>query len=159
MGFNRAILQGNVGQDPDIRSTNSGDRIASFSLATTEKWKDKTSGECMQRTEWHRITVFNQGLVKVVESYVKKGTALMLEGEIRTRKYTDKEAVERYSTEIVLPSFGGTLVLLGQPTGGARSEGDYGTTSTRGPADTGTAAAGQGAKTSFTRDLDDEVPF
>lgn len=115
---NKVILVGNVGKDPEIRSLNNGDRVASLSLATTESWRDKSSGEKKEKTEWHRVVVFNDGLVKVIENYVKKGTTLYLEGALQTRKY-EKDGQERYVTEVVLQRFGGQLVLLG---GGERGE-------------------------------------
>jgi single-strand DNA-binding protein len=110
---NKAIIVGNVGKDPEIRSMQSGDTVASFSIATSESWKDKTSGERKEKTEWHRVSCFNQGLNKVIDSYVKKGSKIYIEGQIETRKWTDKDGVEKYSTEIVLRPFRGELVLLG----------------------------------------------
>lgn len=111
MSLNKAILIGNVGKDPEIRSMQSGDRVASFSLATSERWKNK-DGEKQEKTEWHRVSCFNQGLVKVIENYVKKGSKIYLEGQIETRKWTDKDGVEKYSTEIILRPFKSELVLL-----------------------------------------------
>jgi single-strand DNA-binding protein len=110
---NKVILVGNVGKDPEIRSMQSGDKVASFSIATSESWKDKTSGEKKEKTEWHRISVFNQGLIKVIEGYVNKGTKIYIEGQLETRKWTNKEGVEQYSTEVVLRPYRGELVLLG----------------------------------------------
>jgi single-strand DNA-binding protein len=110
---NKAIIIGNVGKDPEIRSMQSGDTVASFSIATSESWKDKTSGERKEKTEWHRVSCFNQGLNKVIEKYVKKGSKIYIEGQIETRKWTDKDGAEKYSTEIVLRPFRGELVLLG----------------------------------------------
>lgn len=111
---NKVILVGNVGKDPEIRSLNNGDRVASLSLATSESWRDKSSGERKEKTEWHRVVVFNDGLVKVIESYVKKGTTLYLEGSLQTRKY-EQNGVEKYTTEVTIQKFGGQLVLLGGP--------------------------------------------
>lgn len=113
MSLNKALIIGNVGKDPEIRSMQSGDTVASFSVATSESWKDKSSGERKEKTEWHRISCFNQGLNKVIQNYVKKGSKIYLEGQIETRKWTDKDGVEKYSTEIVLRPFRGELVLLG----------------------------------------------
>ena len=109
---NRVILLGNVGQDPEIRSTQDGREIASFSLATSESWTDKKTGEKIQKTEWHRIVIFSQGLVGIVKNYVKKGSKLYLEGSIQTRKWEDREGVEKYVTEIVLQNFNSTLQIL-----------------------------------------------
>lgn len=118
---NKVIVIGNVGKDPDIRSLQSGDKVASLSLATSESWKDKATGEKKEKTEWHRISIFNQGLIKVIEKYVTKGTKLYVEGQLETRKWPDKDGVEKYSTEIVLRPFRGELVLLG---GGEKKEKD-----------------------------------
>lgn len=112
MSINKVILVGNLGQDPEIRSTQDGREIASFSIATSESWKDKTSGEKKEKTEWHRIVIFSQGLVGIVKSYVKKGTKLYIEGSLQTRKWTDKDGVEKYTTEIVLQNYNSTLQIL-----------------------------------------------
>lgn len=109
---NKVILVGNVGKDPEIRSTQDGREIANLSLATSESWKDKNSGERKEKTEWHRIVIFNEGLVKVVKNYVKKGAKLYIEGQLQTRKWTDKDGFEKYSTEVVLQNYGGTLTML-----------------------------------------------
>ena len=112
MTLNRVILIGNVGQDPEIRSTQDGREIANFSLATTENWKDKNTGEKQVKTEWHRITVFSQGLVGVIKNYVKKGSKLYIEGQLQTRKWTDKSGIEKYTTEIVLQNYNSNLQIL-----------------------------------------------
>lgn len=111
MTLNKATLIGNVGKDPEIRTTQDGKEIANFSLATSERWKSK-DGEKREKTEWHKIVVYNPGLVKVIKSYVKKGSKLYIEGAIQTRKWTDKEGVERYQTEITMQSFDGVIKLL-----------------------------------------------
>lgn len=110
--LNKACLIGHLGNDPEVRSTQDGREIASFSLATSETWKDKHTGERKSKTEWHKIVVFNEGLVKVIKSYIKKGSKLYLEGQILTRKWTDRDGIERYTTEIVLQNFGGVLTIL-----------------------------------------------
>jgi single-strand DNA-binding protein len=112
MSVNRVILVGNVGQDPEIRATKDGRELANFSLATTENWKDKSTGERKDKTEWHRVVVFSQGLVGVIKNYVKKGSKLYIEGQICTRKYTDKQGIEKYTTEIVLQNFNSSLQML-----------------------------------------------
>ena len=122
--LNKASILGNVGKDPEIRSTQDGRRIAQFSLATSESWKDKNSGERKEVTEWHRIVVFNEHLIPVIEKYVHKGSKLYIEGAIKTRKWTDQAGVEKYSTEIVLSAFNGTLILAGDGPGGDRQGGD-----------------------------------
>lgn len=154
--LNRAILIGNVGRDPEIRTTQGGTRIANFSIATSESWKDRHTGEKKEKTEWHNVVCFNEHLVKVIEDYVKKGSKLYIEGKIRTRKW-EKDGVDRYSTEVVMENFDGKLILLGESKGGggrapaAESQDDYGSTSSRdrsSPATRNTSA-----------DLDDEIPF
>ncbi len=110
--LNKAILIGNLGQDPDIRQTSDGRELANFSLATTEYWKDKNTGEKKDKTEWHRVVVFNQGLVNLVKNYVKKGTKLYIEGQLQTRKWTDNNGIDKYTTEIVLQNFNSSLQIL-----------------------------------------------
>ena len=106
---NKVILVGNVGNDPEIRTFGNGGKVANFSLATSENWRDKQSGERKEKTEWHRVAVFNDGLVGVIERYVKKGSKLYVEGKLQTRKWTDNSGQEKYTTEIVLQGYGGTL--------------------------------------------------
>ena len=154
MSINRAIILGNVGKDPEIRTSQGGDRVATFSLATSESWKDKNSGERKEATEWHTIVVFNPNIVSVIESYVKKGSRVSVEGMIKTRKWQDKEGKDRWSTEIVIGRFDGRLSLEGQPSGGPqREEHGYGTTRTKD--DPRTQQAGGGRPS----DLDDDIPF
>lgn len=164
MSINRAILLGNVGKDPEIRSNNSGDRIATFSLATSETWKDKATGERKEATEWHTIVVFNQSIIPVIEGYVKKGTRVSVEGMIKTRKWQDKEGKDRWSTEIVIGRFDGRLSLEGSPqgNGGAqRDEHGYGTQ--RDKPSTGNSYAetkgGNPPRTTSGERLDDDIPF
>lgn len=109
---NKVILVGALGKDPEIRSLNSGDRVANLSVATSEVWRDKASGEKKEKTEWHRVTVFNDNLTKVCENYLKKGSSVYLEGKLQTRKY-EQSGVEKFTTEVVLDRFGGVLVMLG----------------------------------------------
>ncbi len=171
---NKVILVGNVGKDPEIRRTQDGRPIANLSLATTESWRDKSTGERKDKTEWHRVVIFNENLCKVVEQYVKKGAKLYIEGQLQTRKWTDQSGAEKYSTEVVLQGFNGTLTMLEsrQSAGGAMQEGgqaDYGA-----PSDNGfgggspggsyaepkrAAKSGGGAKGGFDKQLDDEIPF
>ena len=153
---NKVILVGNLGRDPEIRSLNSGDRVANLSIATSETWRDRTSGERKERTEWHRVVIFNDNLVKVAENYLKKGSKVYIEGQLSTRKFTDQSGVEKYSTEIVLQKFRGELTMLdgkGEG-GGAREEGDFGGGYSAGP-----RAQSSGPKETFSADLDDEIPF
>jgi single-strand DNA-binding protein len=119
---NKVTLLGNVGSDPDIRVGQSGRKIASFSVATNDSWTDKASGEKKERTEWHRVVVFNEHLAKVVEDYVQKGDKIYLEGSNRTRKWQAQDGTDRYTTEIHIQAFGGELVLLGRPNGRERAQ-------------------------------------
>jgi single-strand DNA-binding protein len=127
---NRAILIGNLTRDPEIRQTADGKKIANLSVATSESWKDKNTGDRKEKTEFHRVSIFNEGLAKIAESYLKKGSKVYIEGQIQTRKWTDKDGQDRYSTEVVLQGFGGTLVMLSksergdeEPVHSARSAG------------------------------------
>ena len=109
---NKVILLGNLGQDPDVRTMQSGKKIATMSIATSDSWKDKDTGEKKEKTEWHRIVVFNEGLVGVVENYIKKGTKLYIEGALQTRKWTDDSGTEKYTTEVVIQGFGGRIDIV-----------------------------------------------
>ncbi len=109
---NKVILLGNLGQDPDIRTMQNGKKVCTFSLATSDSWKDKETGEKKEKTEWHRVVVFNEGLIGVVESYIKKGTKLYLEGALQTRKWTDDKGVEKYTTEVVIQGYGGRIDIV-----------------------------------------------
>jgi single-strand DNA-binding protein len=155
---NKVILVGNVGADPEIRRTQDGRPIANIRLATSESWRDKNSGERKEKTEWHRVVVFNEGLCKVIEQYVKKGAKLYIEGALQTRKWTDQAGVEKYSTEVVLQGFNSTLTMLdGAKSGaGASSGGDYGGGDDYGSSN---ARSGGGGRANFAADLDDEIPF
>jgi single-strand DNA-binding protein len=149
---NKVILVGNLGRDPEIRTLNSGDRVANFSLATSENWRDRNSGERRERTEWHRVVIFNDNLVKVAENYLRKGSKVYIEGALQTRKFQDQSGAERQMTEVVLQKFRGELTMLdGRGEGGA-GEGDFGGYSA-GP------RQASGPKETFTADLDDEIPF
>ena len=109
---NKVILVGNLGKDPEIRTLNNGDRVANLSLATSESWRDKSSGERKEKTEWHRVVIFNDNIVKVAENYLKKGSTVYVEGQLSTRKY-EQNGVEKYTTEVVIQRFGGNLTMLG----------------------------------------------
>jgi len=112
MSINKVIIIGNLGKDPEIRQTKDGKEIANFSIATSESWKDKSTGEKKEKTEWHKISIFSQGLVSIVKQYVKKGSKLYIEGALQTRKWTDDSGAEKYSTEIVLKDYNSTLQIL-----------------------------------------------
>src|SRR5580704_2743546 len=110
---NKVILVGNLGKDPEIRTLNSGDRVANLRIATSENWRDKATGERKEKTEWHSVVIFNENIVKVAEQYLKKGSSVYIEGSLQTRKWTDQAGVEKYSTEVVLQKFRGELTMLG----------------------------------------------
>jgi single-strand DNA-binding protein len=120
---NKVILVGNVGKDPEIRRTQDGRPIANINIATSESWRDKNSGERKEKTEWHRVVIFNENLCKVVEQYVKKGAKLYIEGQLQTRKWTDQAGVEKFSTEVVLQGFNGTLTMLDSRNGAGAGAG------------------------------------
>jgi single-strand DNA-binding protein len=154
---NKVILVGNLGRDPEIRSTQGGTRVANLSLATSDSWRDKNTGERREKTEWHRIVIFNENLVKVAEQYLKKGSKIYVEGALQTRKYTDQSGVEKYSTEVVLQGFRGELTMLdgrgeggGTPGGGGDEGGGYGG---------GGAGGSRPERRPPGPDLDDEIPF
>ena len=155
---NKVILVGNLGKDPEIRTLNSGDRVANLSLATSESWRDRASGEKKERNEWHRVVIFNDNQVKVAEQYLKKGSTIYIEGALSTRKWTDQQGVEKFSTEIVLQKFRGELTMLGgRGDGGGSSSRDEG--GDFGGYSGGDRAQPSGPKESFSADLDDEIPF
>ena len=128
---NKVILVGNLGKDPEIRRTQDGRPIANLSVATSEVWRDKNTGERKEKTEWHRVVIFSEGLCKIAEQYLKKGSKVYLEGQLQTRKYTDKDGVEKYSTEVVLQNFNSTLTMLDTRGGGGGGGADPPTTSAR----------------------------
>jgi single-strand DNA-binding protein len=154
---NKVILVGNLGADPEVRHTQDGRPIVNLRVATSESWRDKASGERRERTEWHRVVIFNENLAKIAEQYLKKGSKVYLEGQLQTRKWQDQSGQDRYSTEVVLQQFRGELTLLDsrQGSGGGEREsvgassGDFGRSS----------ALGSGGSRSFDKELDDEIPF
>ncbi len=152
---NKVILIGNLGRDPEVRHTNDGVPIVNMSLATSESWRDKASGERRERTEWHRVVIFNEKLGEVAQKYLRKGSKVYLEGQLQTRKWTDQSGVEKYSTEVVLNRFRGELTMLDTRGGGGDSYGEqYGESQSAAPATApASAPAGSGD------DLDDEIPF
>jgi len=155
---NKVILVGNLGRDPEVRNLPSGERMANLRIATSETWRDKSSGERKEKTEWHTVVVFNENLAKFAESYLRKGSKVYVEGALQTRKWTDQSGQERYSTEVVLTRFKGELTMLDSRSGGEAGASyggggdDYGFTGSPAP-----AAKPAGPKESF--DLDDEIPF
>jgi single-strand DNA-binding protein len=158
---NKVIIVGNLGKDPEIRTLNSGDRVANLRIATSESWRDKMSGERKEKTEWHQVVIFNDNLVKVAENYLKKGSTVYIEGSLQTRKWTDQQGVEKYSTEIVLQKFRGELTMLGGrgDRDSAGSGDDYGSGASSGGGFGGGRAQSSGPRETFSADLDDEIPF
>jgi single-strand DNA-binding protein len=153
--INKVILVGNLGKDPEIRATQDGREIANLTIATSESWKDKSSGERKEKTEWHRVVILNDNLVTIAKNYLKKGQKVYLEGAIQTRKWTDKEGQDRYSTEVVLQGYGSNLTMLDR--GGERSGGrdEYASEPHYASANTSHAASSK----PIPEQLDDDIPF
>jgi single-strand DNA-binding protein len=159
---NKVILVGNLGRDPEIRSTQDGTKVANLSLATSETWRDRNSGERRERTEWHRVVIFNDKLCEVAEKYLRKGSKIYIEGQLQTRKWTDKEGQDRYTTEVVLQRFRGELTMLDgrQDSGGAGYSDDGGPGAGGGFGGGGSGGGGFGGGSGGGgSDLDDEIPF
>ncbi|MGV0817777.1 single-stranded DNA-binding protein [Martelella sp. FOR1707] len=161
---NKVILVGNLGADPEIRRTQDGRPIANLRVATSESWRDRNSGERKERTEWHRVVIFSEGLCKIAEQYLRKGSKVYIEGQLQTRKWTDQGGQERYSTEVVLQGFNATLTMLdGRGEGGGGQGGNFGGSQGGGgyddygsqPSSGGGGRSGGG----FSQDLDDDIPF
>jgi single-strand DNA-binding protein len=157
---NKVILIGNLGADPEIRRTQDGRPIANLRVATSESWRDKATGERKEKTEWHRVVIFSEGLAKIAEQYLKKGSKVYLEGSLQTRKWQDQQGQDRYSTEVVLQGFNATLTMLDRAGGGAEASYDNGGGSDFGSSGPSTrerkpAMAGGGKRD----DMDDEIPF
>jgi len=155
---NKVILIGNLGADPEVRRLQDGRPVANLRVATSESWRDKATGERKEKTEWHRVVIFNEGLAKIAEQYLKKGSKVYIEGQLQTRKWTDQQGVEKYSTEVVLQGFNSALTMLDRAGGGSGDFGggndnDFGASR---PAARQPAMAGGGGKRG---DLDDEIPF
>ena len=157
---NKVILVGNLGRDPEVRFAQSGSKIVNMSVATSESWKDKQTGERKEKTEWHRVVIFNERLADVAEKYLKKGSKVYLEGALQTRKWTDKEGAEKYTTEVVIDRFRGELTMLDTKGGGGGGMGDEpppAESPSEGRGSQGGGAKGGGKKGGG--DLDDEIPF
>jgi single-strand DNA-binding protein len=155
---NKLILVGNLGADPEVRQTQDGRPIVNLRVATSDSWRDKATGERREKTEWHRVVIFNEGLCRIAEQYLKKGSKVYLEGSLQTRKWQDQSGQDRYSTEVVLQGFNSALTMLDGRSGGGEerqsSGGDFGRTGAF-------SGGGGGSKTSgaFDKELDDEIPF
>lgn len=167
---NKVILVGNLGKDPEVRSMNNGGEVVSFSLATSESWNDKQSGEKRDKTEWHNVVIFNENLGRIAKQYLRKGSSCYVEGQLQTRKWTDNDGRDRYTTEVVLQRFRGELTLLGgREGGGGMSSGGSGGGSNWGDdrgggsggafGGSGGGSGGRAPAGAFDSDLDDDVPF
>jgi single-strand DNA-binding protein len=159
---NKVILVGNLGRDPEIRRTQDGRPIANLRVATTDTWRDKATGERRDRTEWHTVVIFNEGLCRIAEQYLKKGAKVYIEGQLQTRKWQGQDGQDRYSTEVVLQGFNSSLTMLDSRGGGASAAmqdeepGDFGTPS---HGNGGGTRRGGASKASFDKPIDDEIPF
>ncbi|MGX9350233.1 single-stranded DNA-binding protein [Shimia sp. W99] len=166
---NKVILVGNLGRDPEVRSFQNGGKVCNLRIATSETWKDRNTGERRERTEWHSVAIFSEGLVRVCEQYLRKGSKVYIEGQLQTRKWQDQSGQDRYSTEVVLQGFNGTLIMLDGRSGGGDSGGFGGGSqggydqggSYSGGYDQGGGNFGGGNQggSAPSRDLDDEIPF
>ncbi|ADV13170.1 single-stranded DNA-binding protein [Mesorhizobium ciceri] len=167
---NKVILVGNLGADPEIRRLNSGEPVVNIRIATSESWRDKNSGERKEKTEWHNVVIFNEGIAKVAEQYLKKGMKVYVEGQLQTRKWQDQTGADKYTTEVVLQKFRGELQMLdargqgeggqvGGYTGGSSRGSDFGQSSPSEGFNRGGGGAKSGGGGGSSRELDDEIPF
>ena len=165
---NKVILIGNLGRDPEVRTFQNGGKVCNLRIATSETWKDKNTGERREKTEWHSVAIFQEGLVRIAEQYLKKGSKVYIEGALQTRKWQDQSGADKYSTEVVLQGYGGTLTMLDGPSGGGGGGGgnygggggggSYGGDSMGGGYDSGPSGGG-GGQSNPSSDIDDEIPF
>ncbi len=156
---NKVILIGNIGQDPEVRTMQSGDKVCSFSIATSESWRDKASGERKEKTEWHNISIFNQNLVTIAEKYLKKGSKVYLEGQLETRKYTDKNGIEKYATDVVLRPYRGELTLLDSRSSSGEGYAVSGTHESESGEGSDRTKAALSQRSVPSHALDDDIPF
>ena len=161
---NKVILIGNLGRDPTVRRMPSGESVCNFSIATTENWRDKNSGERKERTEWHNVVIFNENLAKIAEQYLKKGSKVYVEGQLQTRKWADKDGAEKYTTEVVLQRYRGELTLMDSRGGGGgdlagREEADSFGESARGGGSVGRSGGEPKGGRSLSETIDDDIPF
>ena len=153
---NKVIIVGNLGRDPEVRNFPNGGKVVNLRIATSESWRDKQSGERKERTEWHSIAIFNEALGKIAEHYLRKGSTVYIEGQLETRKWQDQSGADRYTTEIVLRPFNGTLTLLGGKGGGNSGGGQQDDHGERGGNDGPSQGSGTGQQ---SNDMDEEIPF
>jgi single-strand DNA-binding protein len=163
--INKVILVGNLGKDPEIRRTQDGRPIANLNVATSETWRDKVSGEKRERTEWHRVVIFSEGLCRVAEQYLRKGSKVYLEGQLQTRKWQTQDGQDRYSTEVVLQNFNSQMVLLDRPgagtgaSGGMQEEEEFAYAAAGNGNGNGDGSRRSAAKPAFDKKIDDDIPF
>jgi len=156
---NKVILIGNLGKDPEVRRLNSGEPVVNLRIATSENWRDKSTGERREKTEWHSVVIFNENLAKVAEQYLRKGSKVYIEGQLQTRKWQDQSGADKYTTEIVLQRFRGELTMLdGKGEGGGERSYDEDSGGSFGGGG-GRKRVSEGPKENFSADLDDEIPF
>jgi single-strand DNA-binding protein len=155
---NKVILIGNLGRDPEVRFSQDGTKIVNFSIATSERWKDKSTGERREKTEWHRVVLFNEHLAEIAEQYLRKGSKVYVEGALQTRKWTGNDGVEKYSTEVVLQRYRGELTMLDTRGDGGGGGGGYGAPE-GGPPPAADGGGGPGGAAPGGGDLDDDIPF
>ncbi len=156
---NKVILVGNLGRDPEVRRLNSGEPVVNLRIATSESWRDKQSGERREKTEWHNVVIFNEQLAKIAEQYLRKGSKVYVEGQLQTRKWTDQQGQEKYTTEVVLQRFNGVLTMLDGKGGGEGGERSYEDEGGGFTSRSGSKRVSEGPKENFSADLDDEIPF
>ena len=159
--LNKVTLIGNLGNEPEIRTMNNGGKVATLSIATSDSWKDKSTGERREKTEWHRVVIFGDGLVRVVENYLKKGSKVYIEGSLQTRKWQDRDGNDKYTTEVVVQGFGGSLIMLDSRNsgggGGYNQDPGYGQGGGQSGGGSRSASAQEGPAENF--DMDDDIPF
>lgn len=157
---NKVILVGNLGRDPEVRTLNNGGKVVNLNLATSETWRDKQSGDRQERTEWHKVVIFNENLADIAERFLRKGSKVYVEGQLQTRKYTDKDGAEKYTTEVVLQRYRGELTMLdGKGEGGGAGGGSGGFGAREDSYAGGGSSSGGGGGRGGASDLDDEIPF
>ncbi|MFI4999455.1 MAG: single-stranded DNA-binding protein [Reyranellales bacterium] len=156
---NKVILVGNLGRDPEVRSMQDGRSMVNMSVATSDTWRDRQSGERKERTEWHRVVIFNEKLAEVAQKYVRKGSKVYVEGQLSTRKWTDQSGQERYTTEVVIPRFGGALTMLDSRSGGGEAGASGGMEDDAAPAMAGGGGRPAAAARGKGGELDDDIPF
>ena len=156
---NKVILVGNLGRDPEVKSMQDGRSMVNMSIATSDTWRDRQTGERKERTEWHRVVIFNEKLAEVAQKYVKKGSKIYVEGQLTTRKWTDQSGQERYTTEVVVPRFGGALTMLDGRSGGGEAGASGGMDDEMAPAAAAASGGGRPAARGKAGELDDDIPF